>query len=439
MKWFMIVGLLLLRAAAEAQEPATLKASGTRRGIEITLERIGEREFTLTISEATMKNPELHSTKRLGKKGSFPYRYVRRRKLDERGEDAVLLEFEQIGRSSYGLIIWTKIRRVSADTLQSMNIDREPFCIVQKVSPVGIFPIPLNRDGAPASERFRAAGPTPFRDTKRGKVGYRDPSDNSIQIEPRFDIGGSFVHGLAMVSVGGKTGYIDESGRYIVEPQFALSSDFGQHGDPERARVSLAGKNGMIDKTGKLVIPAKYDRFDQRFDDGMICMVQGGLFGVIDRNGKIVLPAKYQRILPFSEGLAAVKENDLWGFVDRASKYALTPRFEHASSFNEKLAAVKFVNGKWGYINREGKRVLAAIHDKARPFSEGLAGVAKEYTRQGEHRPRLKWGFIDVKGKLVVPHKFDDIGNFVDGFARAWLGDRGGELSKDGTFTPDPQ
>jgi hypothetical protein len=44
-------------------------------------------------------------------------------------------------------------------------------------------------------------------------------------------------------------------------------------------------------------------------------------------------------------------------------------------------------------------------------FSNGLANVA---TKEGD---KLKWGYINTDGKLVIPHQFDYPGNFVNGLA----------------------
>ena len=52
-----------------------------------------------------------------------------------------------------------------------------------------------------------------------------------------------------------KCGYIDETGHWVINPQFDEVKDFADNG---LARVKLNGKWGYIDKTGKMVIEPKY-------------------------------------------------------------------------------------------------------------------------------------------------------------------------------------
>jgi hypothetical protein len=61
-----------------------------------------------------------------------------------------------------------------------------------------------------------------------------------------------------------------------------------------------------------------------------------------------------------------------------------------APKFSEGLAAVSFKN-KYGFINRRGKLVLPAIFDGAGSFAEGLAPAAA-----GRRRV-----LIDKNGKVV--------------------------------------
>ena len=42
---------------------------------------------------------------------------------------------------------------------------------------------------------------------------------------------------------------------------------------------------------------------------------------------------------------------------------------------------------RWGYINVRGNLVLDALYDNARPFSEGLAAVERDN----------RWGYIRAK------------------------------------------
>ncbi|NLZ99754.1 MAG: WG repeat-containing protein, partial [Clostridiaceae bacterium] len=57
-----------------------------------------------------------------------------------------------------------------------------------------------------------------IRDSGSGKWGYIDET-GAFVIEPQFDSAQSFLdNGLALVEVDGKWGYIDETGAFVIEP-----------------------------------------------------------------------------------------------------------------------------------------------------------------------------------------------------------------------------
>ena len=63
--------------------------------------------------------------------------------------------------------------------------------------------------------------------------------------------------GLAKINYGYyNSGFIDKTGRIIIEPQFEDASDFSEG----LAKISIHGKYGFIDKTGRIVIKPQFDK-----------------------------------------------------------------------------------------------------------------------------------------------------------------------------------
>jgi hypothetical protein len=60
---------------------------------------------------------------------------------------------------------------------------------------------------------------------------------------------GNFSEGLAVVVIGGKYGYIDESGSIVVEPKFDQAFNF----DNGLATVQIADRYGYIDTQGNYI------------------------------------------------------------------------------------------------------------------------------------------------------------------------------------------
>jgi len=59
----------------------------------------------------------------------------------------------------------------------------------------------------------------------------------------------NFSNGFAVVSSGGKVGYIDKEGKYVINPQFDIMDNFFDG----LAKVTVSNKTGYIDKDGKYV------------------------------------------------------------------------------------------------------------------------------------------------------------------------------------------
>ena len=85
-----------------------------------------------------------------------------------------------------------------------------------------------------------------------GKYGYIDKRGRFI-INPQFEAAGVFSEGLASVTrlSDGKAGYINMKGEYVIEPQFDDVAGIFVEG---LAAVKIGDLYGYIDKTGKFVI-----------------------------------------------------------------------------------------------------------------------------------------------------------------------------------------
>lgn len=125
----------------------------------------------------------------------------------------------------------------------------------------------------------------------------------------RFEWAESFSEGLALVGINGKTGFIDKTGRIVINPVFDPVGSFS-FGMP-----SFCGFNG-----------------------GLAAVSKGGLsgsMGCIDRSGSFVIQPLYDCIWPFSEDLAPFNKNGRWGFIDRKGTEVIPARYEFVEGFSE--------------------------------------------------------------------------------------------------------
>jgi hypothetical protein len=148
----------------------------------------------------------------------------------------------------------------------------------------------------------------------------------------------------------------------------------------------------------------------------------------IDRRGHFVVPPRFEAVDDFSHGLTAVKENGKWGYLDAQGHMAIPAIFDSVRNFAANGLAAFEKDGKKGYVDRAGKIAFTHQFDNAWDFSaNNRARVMREIS--GE----MRFGFIDEKGKIVIPVEFFDINDgLVGSFAANGLAPVGGENGKVG-------
>ena len=209
----------------------------------------------------------------------------------------------------------------------------------------------------------------------------------------KYDSADDFEEGMSLVTLNGKVGYIDNTGREIIPCKYEFGSGIFREG---LAKVRLNKKYGYIDKTGHVVIPLKYDNADF-FHDGLGCVKRNDLWGFVDRKGNEVISCKYNSFLPprFSDGLALVYSS----YIDKKERVVIPYKFEGIGNFREGLACVR-QNGKYGFVDKKGNEVVPCKYDWANDYSEGLASV----------KLNGKYGYIDKTGQLIISCKYDSVG-----------------------------
>lgn len=276
-----------------------------------------------------------------------------------------------------------------------------------------------------------------------------------------FEHAKDFSEGLAVVKKNGKYGVIDKTGKVVVPFKYDNTKEVFSDG---LLGVELKGKWGFIDKTGNIIIPIEYDTVD-KFSEGLAIVHKNKERYFINKRGeKMIDVSKYQAVVRFSEGLAAFNCDDFaksyaWGFMDKDGKEVIPCEYgvlgnNLGTHFSNGLVAVRYhvthdkyqeTNGNWGFIDKTGKVVIPFNNLEVENFSEGFAMVRKfgggfyVINKKGEKIfetdyifdsfrkfkdevlvVRKEWlnGAIDTSGNIVIPLKYDFLGNFSEGLAR---------------------
>jgi hypothetical protein len=230
-----------------------------------------------------------------------------------------------------------------------------------------------------------AQTPSPFRNDA-GKYGFKD-SKGKVVIAPKYDLASGFYEGLAVINMGGSSGYfgyIDTAGKEIVSPTKYTLADVLSQG---RGRVRFNGEYGFIDSKGNEVIPAKYD-YATNFRAALTAVRLNDAYGFINQSGKEVIPFRYHYAGYSYDGMTVVKLGEKYGFVNcNTGAETVAPVYELANDFHEGLAAVNtggkakllggVTGGKWGYIDTTGQTAISLQFDTAGNFYKGRARVTQ--------------------------------------------------------------
>ncbi|MGJ0159269.1 WG repeat-containing protein, partial [Campylobacter coli] len=256
-----------------------------------------------------------------------------------------------------------------------------------------------------------------------GYFGFKDQND-SVVIEPKFDLALDFKNGVARVMQDEKFGLIDKNGNFIIEPQFEdipyfsdnvfkakIASKIVEISKKTYARDSVIKtkwywKWKLIDSSGKMIFDQKFGDEDHPylknnifFDKGKLKRIYiKGKAGFIDNEGKIIVEPKFDSIQDFKKGFAAVKLKGKWGFVDENGKMIIKAKYDDVADFNEGFAKVK-LNKKWGFVDENGEALIETKFDKVADFENGFARV----------KLNNKWGLINTKGEFFLKPEFDYI------------------------------
>ncbi len=141
---------------------------------------------------------------------------------------------------------------------------------------------------------------------KNGKWGYLNIRNETV-INFIYDEAYLFSEGVAAVAVQKKIGFIDKKGKFVIEPQYDFSWNFGSNYcfNGGVSPFFNNGKWGFINKSGKVLIPASYE-YVTGFINEKAIVAQNKKFGIINKSGNILLPIINDKIQRSENGIFKV-------------------------------------------------------------------------------------------------------------------------------------
>lgn len=160
----------------------------------------------------------------------------------------------------------------------------------------------------------------------------------------------------------------------------------------------------------------------------LIPVKSGEAWGYINLEGTYIINPQFDEAYPFTDGLALVRKGGLYGYIDTEGSYVVNPKYSAAASFTSHVAWTVEKGGAPTLIDEEGKTLFSLKDvEKVWPFSESMAKFEKAVSDT-----ESKYGFVNLRGEVIIPPIYDSAGVFSEGLANVMEGNATVYIDKDG-------
>lgn len=275
------------------------------------------------------------------------------------------------------------------------------------------------------------------KNNNRTNIGRLINLKGEIITDAKYDIGLVFSNGLAIFSLADVKyegnfifGLINSKGQVVAQPLYREILDFSDG----LARVMVYKKDkiyneynpnfGFIDTKGREIIkpiyaeaePFSYGksviaRFDDK-DDGNLD------HALINTKGAFILGFNWRQLtlLDNNHLLASIKNNYETIMINGQGKKIMSFDDKGIVALGNDLFVITNINDEpIAFIGTDKKIPFDFSQNKNRKFTSYQFGLIRfhNFDRNYEDSRNIKQGLMDVKGKIIIEPKYDDISDFV--------------------------
>lgn len=214
-----------------------------------------------------------------------------------------------------------------------------------------------------------------------------------------------------------KWGYVDQSGKFIVAPEWDYVEPFSEEGV---AIVTRDGKAGLLGTGGAVILEPKYEGILGYYEGLAVAVIDGQEYDVLDTAGKVLF-TRTGIVGYYKEGRVNVQNPEgLYGYADTMGKDVIVPQFIEAGAFENGKALVKTTKGNYLLIDSTGKTLQTYAYETMWSAGEDMYvyGIANA-------EGALRYGYVNAQNTVVLEAEMDEVGEFHDG--RAVVGQMGGD------------
>jgi hypothetical protein len=253
---------------------------------------------------------------------------------------------------------------------------------------------------------------------------------------------------LVPFHVDTRWGYRDRQGTVKIQPQYQYARKF----TGDIAIVAKNGKLGAIDKNNKEIISFCYEYLQcldaSEFLFGYRTKYIGNhIVGVMTKDEKVKIPAAYNSIEKYGNVYIVVKNKDsviekygvydvraasyTYGLLDNNGDVVIPCKYDYVKLLTDTLVDVGIgITGmNHALFNIRGKQITGFEYMVLGSFVEGVAKA----------RIGNQFGFIFPTGKVAIPVGFDYCEDFNNGYAIIKQKEKWGAINKKGEIVIDPK
>lgn len=154
----------------------------------------------------------------------------------------------------------------------------------------------------------------------------------------------------------GKYGYVDENGKWVIEPVYQVAWDFKEDFGRVKLPPRTSGKSGFVKPDGSYLIEPILDRA-RDFHDGFAAVKINDKWTFLKTDGTFLIDAYFDKVWDFYQGESLVKEGSDFHFLmadgsyktpDKLNEYILKcSSFQNNDNRGWSFLDVSEINGKW--------------------------------------------------------------------------------------------
>jgi len=245
------------------------------------------------------------------------------------------------------------------------------------------------------------------------KYGFVDTT-GKIVVDFKYDRVEPFKDGLAKVWVGWRwAGYIDRTGKEVIVPDFPAMDQANLRRYYDKFIVGIKDSvQHIFDRAGKEIAQFKYktiEPFDNEKKSFIVSINHN--YGILDSGLQVKLPIKYQSLELIFPGKIAAKEQGKISMLDEDGKTLSSVKYDAVAPVQDEDLALVKINQKRGLINSHGTLIVPAIYDEIREFQYGMAVV----------RRNGKYGLVNSRGKETIPAIYTRADSFDGNYVKVSL------------------